>query len=51
MLPSKTVVGRASIELRRGDVTVALVSAVISVVLSGLLFEALTDREAESFGD
>lgn len=39
------MVGRASIELRRGDVTVALVSAVISVVLSGLLFEALTDRD------
>jgi len=39
------VVGRASIELRRGDVVVALISAAISVVLTGLVFEALTDRD------
>lgn len=39
------MVGRASIELRRGDLVVALICAVISVVLTGLVFEALTDRD------
>jgi FkbM family methyltransferase len=45
LLASKTVVGRASIELQRGDLVVALISAVISFVLTGLLFEAMTDRD------
>lgn len=39
------MVGRASIELQRGDLVVALISAAISVVLTGFLFEALTDRD------
>lgn len=45
MLPSKTVVGSTLIRLRWGDVWVALICAVTSVVLTGLVFEAVTDRD------
>jgi hypothetical protein len=39
------VVGSALIRLRWGDVWVALACAVTSVVLTGLVFEAVTDRD------
>jgi FkbM family methyltransferase len=39
------VVGRVPIPLQRADLVTVLFSAVMSVVLTGLLFEALTDRD------
>ncbi len=45
LVPSKPVVGRASIGVSRGDLATGLVAAVASVVLTGVLFEALTDRD------
>src|SRR5512134_1204520 len=45
LLPSKTVVGSTLIRLRWGDVWVALICVVTSVVLTGLVFEAATDRD------
>jgi hypothetical protein len=45
LVPSKTVVGSALIRLRRGDGWVALICAATSVALTGIVFEAVTDRD------
>jgi FkbM family methyltransferase len=45
LLPSKTVVRTTASELHRGDLVVALICAVTSVVLTGLVLEAVTDRD------
>jgi hypothetical protein len=45
LLPSEPLVGWAPIGRHRGDALLALLGAGISVVLSGLVFEAVTDRD------
>jgi FkbM family methyltransferase len=45
LLPSKAVVDSAVIRFRWGDLGVALACAVTSVVLTGLVFESVTDRD------
>jgi Methyltransferase FkbM domain len=45
LLPSESVVARTLVGFRRGDAVVALLSAVTSVLLTGVLFEAGTDRD------